>query len=130
MIHLDTHVVVWLYKGDVAQFPESVLRCLERRPLQISPMVELELEYLYQIGRVSVAGLEVVEHLARRLGLRHSQAEFSEIVRHAAGLKWTRDPFDRLIVGTAIADGATLLTRDTTILSNFSMSRWEQAAAK
>jgi PIN domain nuclease of toxin-antitoxin system len=37
---------------------------------------------------------------------------------------WTRDPFDRLIVANAMADGAPLITADETILANFRDAVW------
>jgi PIN domain nuclease of toxin-antitoxin system len=46
-------------------------------------------------------------------------------VQAAAGLSWTRDPFDRLIAAHAILADATLLTADRTILANLPQAAWD-----
>lgn len=46
-------------------------------------------------------------------------------MQSAAGLTWTRDPFDRLIAAHAIVAGAPLLTADRTILENLPQAVWE-----
>jgi PIN domain nuclease of toxin-antitoxin system len=124
-MHLDTHVVAWLFAGDLSRFPVSARELLEAQPLHISPMVELELQYLFEIGRTSEPGTIVVQDLTQRIGLGISAASFSHVVTNASALNWTRDPFDRLIVGQALADGVSLLTRDANIRSNFSAAVWE-----
>ena len=48
--YLDTHLVVWLYAGQVELIPHSVREILENSNLLLSPMVDLELEYLFEIG--------------------------------------------------------------------------------
>jgi PIN domain nuclease of toxin-antitoxin system len=37
---------------------------------------------------------------------------------------WTRDPFDRLLVGHALARGAPLLTKDRLIRRHFRQAIW------
>ncbi len=37
---------------------------------------------------------------------------------------WTRDPFDRLIVGHAAVDDELLLSKDRKILENYPFARW------
>jgi PIN domain nuclease of toxin-antitoxin system len=46
-------------------------------------------------------------------------------VQAAAGLTWTRDPFDRLIAAHAILSGAPLLTADRRILANLPQATWD-----
>jgi PIN domain nuclease of toxin-antitoxin system len=54
MIHLDTHAVVWLAAGELERFASSVRLLLEHAECAVSPMVRLELDYLYEIGRLKV----------------------------------------------------------------------------
>jgi PIN domain nuclease of toxin-antitoxin system len=124
VIHLDTHVVVWLYAGDLSRFPVVARRRIEREELRISPIVALELEYLYEIGRVSEGASEVLPDLARRLGLAQAEGDFAAVVTAARGLTWTRDPFDRLIVGHAVTGGTSLLTKDRTIRQHYRHAIW------
>jgi PIN domain nuclease of toxin-antitoxin system len=125
VIHLDTHVIVWLYDGQTARFPDTVKGALEENALLFSPMVELELEYLYEIGRLQVNSTAVLTDLKERIGIRVSSAHFEKIIEHARDLRWTRDPFDRVIVATAMADDVALITRDATILANYALARWD-----
>lgn len=124
MTHLDTQVVVWLYGRQRDRIPPEVQRRIEAEPLAISPMVELELAYLHEIGRASEPPGPVLDQLGRTLGLVVSTAPFAAVVRHALDITWTRDPFDRLIAAQAVADDATLLTADQTILANFERATW------
>jgi PIN domain nuclease of toxin-antitoxin system len=124
MIHLDTHVVVWMYAGDLSLFPHSARKRLEREELRISPMVALELEYLYEIGRITEPPSQVFKELERSTGLVQEDASFSAVVAAARGLTWTRDPFDRLIVGNASVSGTGLLTKDRNIRQHYRHALW------
>ena len=101
MIFLDTHVVVWLYEGLLEKIPKSIQEKLEASELYISPMVVLELDFLYEIERIGVAGSEIVHHLDAHLGMSISRVDFYRIIEEAQTQCWTRDPFDRLIVANA-----------------------------
>ena len=125
MIHLDTHVVAWLYSGKTERIPKSVMRRLERDSLVVSPMVELELQYLFEIKRVNKPGHVVIDDLTRRIELAISTAPFAAIVAEAAKLSWTRDPFDRLIAAQAICESAPLVTADQTIQKHIARTIWE-----
>ena len=124
MIRLDTHVVVWLYTGELERFTEAARESLEHDDLVVSPIVELELTYLHEIGRLSVAGTMVTADLRERVGLVWSDQSMASVVTAAAPLSWTRDPFDRLIVGDALAASCALLTKDDTIQQHCSLARW------
>ena len=56
MIFLDTHVLVWLYEGLIEKFPKTIQNKLNSLELFISPMVELELDFLHEIGRINESG--------------------------------------------------------------------------
>jgi PIN domain nuclease of toxin-antitoxin system len=125
MIHIDTHVVVWLYEGKIERLPASARNWLTgRRPL-VSPMVRLELAFLNEIGRVRVPAAEILDSLAGFAGLRAAESDFVRVSQIAAGLVWTRDPFDRMIAAHALADDLPLLTADTTMRANCAVARWE-----
>ncbi len=125
MMHLDTHVVVWLYSGQSERFPAPASRLLEQERLVISPMVELELQFLFEIGRIDQPGKVFVEDLEQRIGLRIATTPFASVIEAARQLAWTRDPFDRLIAGQAVAEGARLLTADRTILAELDLAVWD-----
>lgn len=124
-MHLDTHVVVWLYNGNAELFPAPARRRIEAEPVCISPMVALELQYLHETGRLDVASHVVVADLRGRIGLGVSETSFAQIVSVAPTLTWTRDPFDRLIVAHATAEAAPLLTRDRRIRAHYADAVWD-----
>jgi len=49
LIYLDTHIVVWLYTGLLEKFSQSIQTILNENEILISPIVRLELAYLYEI---------------------------------------------------------------------------------
>lgn len=124
MIYLDTHVVAWVYAGELDYLPDPVQKLLEREELTISPMVEFELQYLYESGRTTVAGKQVVDALAEEIGLVRCGLPFARVVAKALGEDWTRDPFDRIIVAQASARRLPLLTKDQTILDHYDEAIW------
>lgn len=125
MIYLDTHVVVWLYMGLVERIPLRQHAALEAGPVLISPMVLLELEYLYEIKKITVAGRAMVDDLAARLGISYCTQPFPVVANQALGESWTRDPFDRIIVAQARVQNAVLLTKDRTIRKRYPLAQWE-----
>jgi PIN domain nuclease of toxin-antitoxin system len=118
VIHLDTHVLVWLYAGELQRLSAAGRDLIERERLAISPMVSLELTYMYEVGRIRVPAAAVIDELVPRLELQPAASSFATVVQHAQTLTWTRDPFDRLIAGHALADDAGLLTADETLLAH------------
>lgn len=125
-MHLDTHAAIWLYVGDTARFPVAARRRIESEPLEISPMVGLELTVLHEIGRIAGPAEVVLPALADDFGVSVSLTPFAAVVRAATALTWTRDPFDRLICAHAIADDALLLTRDRLIREHLDRARWDE----
>ncbi|HEX4952796.1 MAG TPA: PIN domain-containing protein [Thermoanaerobaculia bacterium] len=124
LTYLDTHVVAWLFAGELALLPKAVRLRLEEGDLVISPMVTLELQFLFEIRRVTRPGLEVVAALAAELGLRTCDLPFPQVVARAAHQSWTRDPFDRLITAQAALREAPLLTKDGDIHTHYPHAVW------
>lgn len=114
-LHLDTHVVVWLYAGEHHRLPGALRDRLASDSLRISPIVRLELSYLSEIGRLSAPSGRILDELQRSLGLEIDDSTFDSVVPIAESQGWTRDPFDRLIVAQALAARAPLATKDRTI---------------
>lgn len=124
MIYLDTHVVAWFYSGQAGLLPRPVLRLLEREPARISPMVVLELELLFEVGRTAHPAAPVVEALQSELGVQVCELPFQEVVRGALAQSWTRDPFDRVIVAQAAVRRSRLLTKDQSIRDHYDQAIW------
>jgi len=124
MIRLDTHVVVWLYAGQIERLGPDASRLIDEHVPVVSPMVQLELTYLHEIGRLTVGGADIVADLGRRIGLERSDVPLDALVDTAAALTWTRDPFDRLIVADALVTGAALITKDRALHDRTELAVW------
>lgn len=70
MVFLDTHIVCWLYSGRTQLFSENALKAIENNPLFVSPMVNLELQYLFEIERISLPASEILTALQADIGLQ------------------------------------------------------------
>jgi len=124
LIYLDTHIVAWLYAGLLEKFNQSIKTMLNENEIMISPVVRLELAYLYEIERVSEPAHRIVADLSDRIGLRVCEKGFNAVIGTAIQLTWTRDPFDRLIVANAALNDNVLITRDQNILEHYPHARW------
>lgn len=121
---LDTHVAVWLYAGFMERFPGGILQRLESDPPAISPLVLLEMQYLYELGRLKEPPVLLMKELEMALGLRIINDPVENLVLASLSLNWTRDPFDRLIVAQAEMHQAPLITKDRTIRQNYRQAVW------
>ena len=124
LIYLDTHVVGWLFAGEAGLIPPRGRALIEESELLISPAVILELQYLYEIGRVAEPARTVLDALGPEIGLKVCELPFSRVAEAALDLGWTRDPFDRLIVAHSLARSAPLLTRDRAIHDHHPHAVW------
>jgi PIN domain nuclease of toxin-antitoxin system len=120
VIYLDTHAVVALKRKERDRFSRGAQHAIEASDdIRISPLVLLEMELLYEIKRVSAPAERIVDDLAADIGIRVCDADFARVVRKAIGERWTRDPFDRLIVAQARLHDAGLITLDTLIHKHY-----------
>lgn len=122
--YLDTHVAAWLFAGDVARLSRAARLAIESHDLLISPAVLLELEFLYETKRVRTPAQAVVEDLVDRIGLAVCELPFADVARAATSQRWTRDLFDRLVVGQASVRASALLTKDRTIRRHYPAAVW------
>ena len=98
---LDTHFLIWIVLGSkrLAAFP-----WIERyRPWGVSPISLLEIQFLAEIGRLSVQDPEFMNELMDDPRFTVDDAPLVTLVRHAVSLDWTRDPFDRLLAAHSTA---------------------------
>ncbi len=116
VVYLDTHIVCWLYEGLVEKFSRIETEAINAGQLLVSPMVVLELQYLYEVGKILHGPDGILPTLITDIGLQVSTTAFASIAEHACSLSWTRDPFDRLIVAEVLLlPQAQLITRDRLI---------------
>lgn len=124
LIYLDTHVAGWMFAGRTDLLPVSVRNLLDESDLLISPAVELELQYLFEIGRTAEPARVVIQGLVRDVGLGICDLPFARVTEVALDQSWTRDPFDRLITSQAMLRGAPLITKDRNIRDHYPGACW------
>jgi PIN domain nuclease of toxin-antitoxin system len=121
---LDTHIVCWLYEARLELFSKNSLAAIESGLLRVSPMVSLELQYLFEIKRITRPAQEILAALAEDIALRMNDAPFADIATRAQALDWTRDPFDRIIVAETLVAGGVLVSRDEKIRAHAPCAVW------
>lgn len=124
MIYLDTHVVVWLFSGQTNLLSSAAIHAIESEDLFISPMVSLELQYLFETGKISRHADKITGELSEAIGLTLCNQTFDKVITEALKFKWTRDPFDRIITAHASIGKSRLLTKDTTIAAHYELAFW------
>ena len=117
--------MIWLCEGLTEKLTPAASQAIESSEVEISPMVLVELEYLFQIKRIVKPPMALLDQLETLIGLRMSDHPFAAVAKAAVFETWTRDPFDRLIVAQARSDGYSgLVTADEKIQQNYSKTIW------
>ncbi|MEM7536556.1 MAG: transposase [Chloroflexota bacterium] len=106
------------------RFSSHARMVMNNHQWQISPVVRLELQYLYQLGRLKSDADTVISELSASKGLMICDKPFNIVIAHALPLTWTRDPFDRIIVAQASIDDNILISSDATIQANYAFTEW------
>jgi PIN domain nuclease of toxin-antitoxin system len=123
--YLDTQIVIWISAGRMKKLTREALRTIESSDLLISPIVLVEIGYLFEINRLVKSPLAILDQLQKQIGLKVSDHPFPAIANAALFETWTRDLFDRLIVAHARSDGYSgLVTSDEKIRENYSKAIW------
>ncbi len=126
MIYLDTQVVVWLYSGKGSKFPKRAVQEMDSSESRlISPMVELELNYLRTRKGLSIHEAKALQDLSNRIDLRICDLPFKTVVEESLSVSWTDDFFDRIIVAQASATNSKLITSDAHILAHYKHALWD-----
>ena len=123
--YLDTSVMLWLIEGNTARISPRAQDVLREATLLLSPMVLLELQYLFEVGRSLISPRGALIKLRHEIDLQLCELAFPLVIEAALEEVWTREPFDRLIVAHARANGyAALVTSDAKIREHYPMAVW------
>ena len=123
--YLDTHVLFWLCENRLDKISRKAQDAMNRHDLLVSPMVVVELGYMHELGRSKRVPQDILKQLREQIGLRVCDHSFADIAETATFEAWTRDPFDRIVVAHAKANGyAPLVTADEKIRANYPRAIW------
>jgi len=123
--YLDTNALLRLASKGADGIGSGPRAVLEKAIVLVSPMVLLELEYLYELGRTRYRATELMRKLELESDFRVCDLPFALVTEVALGESWTRDPFDRMIVAQAKANGlALLVSSDAEIAAHYPRTIW------
>jgi PIN domain nuclease of toxin-antitoxin system len=110
---LDTHVALWGLTGDSNLSPEFLDRLRHDPDIYLSPVSVWEVGIKHKLGKLP--GPDNLPELVRDMGFRELPVTHHHAVQAARLPPHHRDPFDRMLVAQATAEGLTLATRDAQI---------------
>ena len=114
---LDTHTALWALENKI-KLPETVKAIIDdvSLPLCVSIISAWEIAIKVSIGKLNFAGGSAffIEKM-RQNGIEMLDIKSSHVENVETLPFIHRDPFDRLLVATALADGMTILTSDENI---------------
>ena len=123
--YIDTNIAIFLHSGNTARLTRRATEQIESTDLLVSGMVMLELEMLYERGTIKYTASQILSDLNQQIGVSVCQFSMAVIMSSALGLKWTREPGDRIIVANAIANNeAPLITSDRRICAQYRNAIW------
>lgn len=117
MIVLDTHIWFWWVSGDHSRFSPRLLETLETaRKVGVSPVSCFEIALAARRGRLQlpVEPAVWVEQALGPSGIELLQLDAAIALRAVALPEHHRDPFDRMIIATALELDAQLASVDST----------------
>src|SRR5258708_5650624 len=123
--YIDTNTVLFLHAGRLDRISTRAQRRIDTSDLVISPMVLLEIQMLYEKGKIKYDANRILSDLSQQVGLSVCRLSMTSVVNSALSMSWTRDPGDRLITANAHANNvSSLITSDQNIQNHYPNTIW------
>ncbi|NCN58650.1 transposase [Candidatus Roizmanbacteria bacterium CG22_combo_CG10-13_8_21_14_all_38_20] len=119
MVFIDTHVLLWLFDKKPNFLSKRSIGLLENNSIIYSPIVELELQYLFEVKKIKSRPFTLIAELEETINLQLSTSAFNSVIQHSIKNSWTRDPFDRIITADAQLNRSYLITADKLIQKHY-----------
>lgn len=110
---LDTQVVLWAVTGDATLGDEFLDRLRHDPDIFLSPVSLWEIAIKQSAGKL--AGPPDLAERIRHMGFCELPVTHSHAIAAGRLPLHHRDPFDRMLVAQAVAEGLTLASRDASI---------------
>jgi PIN domain nuclease of toxin-antitoxin system len=117
VILLDTNALIWVDAGH--RRARTLLR--RRDQLYVSPASILELQFLYEAGRIRLKG-DTMEWVLEDDRWSVDDPPATSWFLRAVDVSWTRDPFDRLLTAHAQFRRWRVATADSNLLEHLGPS--------
>ncbi len=121
MFVTDTHPLIWYSTGKYSQLSPKVLSAFERADegeslIYIPAVVLWEIAILQNLGKISLPERFDfwASNLLRKQGFEIIPLEAS-IITNAVNYNFNNDPFDKIIVASAVDFDLPLITKDSAI---------------
>jgi len=118
---LDTHVVLSLVQGDIAQrFPAIASSLSVKTALNFASVASLwEIAIKTRLGKLaSRIPLDVIPTYLQALGLEILPINIAQVMTVADPEPQTRDPFNRLLIAQCQVEGMKLVTVDRAVVGH------------
>ncbi len=69
MVLIDSHIAFFLHSGDLSKISPLAEEQLEQHDIVLPELARLELQYLYEIGRIAYTPAEIVADLYGDVGM-------------------------------------------------------------
>lgn len=110
---LDTHIALWGLAGDAALSDDLLDRLRHDPDVFLSPVTIWEITIKQTAGKLG--GPADLAERVRDMGFRELPVTHAHAMIAGRLPPHHRDPFDRMLIAQAMAEGMTLVTRDPAI---------------
>lgn len=110
---LDTHIALWAITGDATLGAEFLDRLRHDPDIFLSPVSLWEITLKQATGKLT--GPPDLAEQVRDMGFRELPVSHAHTIAAGRLPPHHRDPFDRMLVAQAVAEGMTLVSRDASI---------------